>query len=257
MIFLIGSQKSGTTWLRDCFAHVCPVPRSQEWYFVEFYEQIARHIVQYGHLDQDQQAATRRRVIGAAWRELLDAVTPGAVFDKSAYPCTSAIGPLRNDLHPLAVRLAREIFPEARTIVIVRDPRAALNSAIHYVNHFRPGAGDGIDAAEFGATWRHQNTCWLADQPTVVLRYEDLKLDFAGSLARTFAALDLPHDRDTITRIEQAEFDIDRIRARQPEIYRRGIIDEYKDRLAPEILKRLETEAAPLMAQLGYTPAAG
>lgn len=257
MIFLIGSQKSGTTWLRDCFAHVCPVPKHQEWYFVEVYERLAEHIAKYGHLPEQQRAATCRRVVAAAWREMLDAVAPGAVFDKSAYPCAAAISPIRNDLHPLAVQLARDVFSEARIVVIVRDPRAVLNSAIHYVNHFKPGAGQDIDPAEFGATWQLQNSRWLDDGPSVVVRYEDLKTDFIGSLARVFAALGLAPTPEALEHIQRTEFNIEVVRPRQPEIYRRGVIDDYKTGLSPAAIHLLEAAAAPLMARLGYSPTGG
>ena len=41
--------------------------------------------------------------------------------DKSAYPCSDAIGDnVRENLHPFAVRIVKQHFPGARVVVIVR-----------------------------------------------------------------------------------------------------------------------------------------
>lgn len=251
MIFLIGSQKSGTTWLRDCFAHVCPVPK-REWYFVELYEKISQHIQKFGHLADSAREIACREVMAATWKSLLDSADPCAIFDKSAYPCTSSLMAIRNDLHPFAVRLAHEVFPTAKTIVIVRDPRAVLNSAVQYLNHFRSGWGDTIDPVEFGATWRIQNSQWLSDSPSVMVRYEELKADFIGTLSRVFSSCEIRCSAEIIEKIQAQETNIDAVRPRQPEIYRLGLVDDYKMRLSQEAITKLEDAASPLMTALGY-----
>lgn len=251
MIFLIGSQKSGTTWLRDCFAHVCPVPK-REWYFPEFYENISKHIDTFSHLPEPEKKTAVRDVVAVAWKELLEATAPNATFDKSAYPCTSTAMPVRHELYPFAVRLAREVFPKASTVVLVRDPRGVLNSTVHYLNHFRAGWGDEIDPAELGANWQTQNSQWLDDEPSVVVRYEDLKSNFIGTMSRILFACGIPHDLQLIERIRANEFNIDNVRHRQPEIYRVGDADSYKRELDPSKIQRVAEAAKGLMTRLGY-----
>lgn len=252
MIFLIGTQKSGTTWLRDCFAHVCSVPK-REWYFVALYEKVSTHVAEFGHLTEAERQTAVRSVMAAAWRSLLESTAPGAIFDKSAYPCTSTFMPVRNDIYSSAVALARDTFPKARIIVIVRDPRAVLNSTVHYLNHFRAGWGEMIDPTEFATNWKIQNTQWLRDEPSMVVRYEDLKADFVGTLSRIFAACELPISAPALEEIRRCEWNIDKTRTRQPEIYRTGLVDEYKQRLSLDTISKVESAAAELMARLMYT----
>ncbi|SKA26046.1 Sulfotransferase family protein [Enhydrobacter aerosaccus] len=254
MIFLIGTQKSGTTWLRNCFSHVCTVPLQQELYFVELYEHISQHIHTYGHLGEEETLEAIRRVSASSWRSLLDCVKPGTEFDKSAYPCATAHAPIRNDLHPYAVRRAKEVFPDARTVVIVRDPRAVYSSLVEYLNGFQSGWGQKIDPVEFGQTWQLQNTIWLNDRPSIYVRYEDLKKDFVNSLSRIFVACDLVYPQGTLAKITEEEYKIDVGRARQPEIYRLGRVDDFKVRVAPSVIKQIETAAENLMSFLGYRP---
>ncbi|KAF0097806.1 MAG: hypothetical protein FD144_4755 [Rhodospirillaceae bacterium] len=254
MRFAIGSQKSGTTWLRDCFGHVCTVPKRGEWYFTELYERITQHARLHNILPPERQKAIGERATAAAWKALLDEVEPGATFDKSAYPCWGAV---RNDLHPHAVRLAREVFPDACTVVIVRDPRAVFNSALHYFSTTDSEWAGKIDPADFAATWQTQNCQWIDDAPSVLVRYEDMKSNMHAALTDVFSACRLPCDHDGVARIVAVESDVAAARERAPEpeqrpIYRVGTTDDYLKHLSPETIKEIETAAAPLMARLGY-----
>lgn len=268
MLFLIGSQKSGTTWLRNCLSHVTPISLGQEWYLPELYEAVSGHINSFGRTLSDDE---RRNAVNAsvrdAWLNMIRAATPGAMADKSAYPClpTKKL-PVRNDLHPFAVRIAKNIFPEGKTLVIVRDPRAVYNSWRHYRQALRsrPRSRLGLvgawvsdwrqtaDAEVFARNWAIQNSRWIEDNPNFVVRYEDLKSDFETTLLRMFENIGMAVDPSVLARIYTEEYEIEKTRERQPEIYRKGVIDDWRNHLSAAESQMIELEAGDLMERLGY-----
>ena len=93
---------------------------------------------------------------------------------------------------PTAVNLRRafQIFPRARVLVLIRDPRSVVESGMkglgwsfeQALDNWARGAGE-IAAAEASADWK-------AAQGRIV-RYEDLVADTAGEVGRLLEFLDL------------------------------------------------------------------
>ena len=249
LIFVIGSQKSGTTWLRDCLSHRFQFPRWQEWYFPELVDSIQQHVHSYGQRMTKQELNERcRSTVRASWVSLLQE----ANADKSAYPCVDLYHQLRPGLYAQAVRLVRTYFPEAKVAVIVRDPRAVLNSLVHFLSSFRARWGKKINVAQFAATWAEQNRQWEQDQPDIFLRYEDLKSNFKHTVRATYQALGVELDDGEINQIHAAEFDVSKKRHVQPNLYRSGIIDEWRTRLSYRQMAIVEEVAGELMSTCGY-----
>lgn len=272
MLFLIGSQKSGTTWLRNCISHVVPISLNQEWYLPDLYDSFLGHIEKYGStLPPEDRDRALRESLRSAWTHLLDAATPGALADKSAYPCVPTRGhPVRNDLYPQAIRIYREVYPDCKIVLIVRDPRAVWNSWQHFRRALRtrPRRFETIklwmrrhepeyNPAVFAQNWQLQNQQWIDDQPDCVVRYEDLKSDFRATLAQMFSAVKIPVDQTQIDWIENCEFNIDKSRSRQPALYRKGQVDDWKQHLASRDVSLITQEACELMERLGYLKSEG
>lgn len=268
MIFLIGSQKSGTTWLRNCFAHKCKISLNSELYFPELLEQISLHIEKYAHSlsEQERQDAISRSAT-AAWQEVLSSVKAGATADKSAYPCLkSKSDKIRNDLHPFAVSLAKKYIANAKTVVIVRDPRAVLNSLLHFrralkakkrgpvsqIGFFARNAIQSQKIDDFAKNWEIQNSQWISDKPDAVIKYEDLKTDFSEQLGKAFSAAGISINTEEMKNIEGLEYDIDKNRHRQKALYRKGEIDDWKEHLSRSQISKIEDNANELMTELGY-----
>ena len=248
-LFLIGTQKSGTTWLRDCFAHRCCFCQWQEWYLPEFAAAIEQHIQTYSQgMSEGDLEGCARTTIQAGWQAMLGS----ANADKSAYPCVDNLGRLRPELHRRAVAYARRYFPGARVVVLVRDPRAVLNSLQHYL--LRQGWPTRIDVTTFAQQWVLQNRQWRDDKPDAWIRYEDLKRDFKRTLKHALCAADLPTSDPLISSVFQSEYDIRHHRARQPEIYRTGTIDEWRDNLSTRQLNTIHRIAGDFMQDCGYCP---
>ncbi|MEK7996805.1 MAG: sulfotransferase [Planctomycetota bacterium] len=244
MIFLIGSEKSGATWLQKCFSHLCMVAPDQNLHLLELYERLALHVKTYANLSDDRMPEVIRNLSAAAWRAILDGARPGIQLDMSIYPCTSTHAPLRNDLHPYAVRLMREMVPDAKFVVIVRDPRAAYCASVAYLNQFRPGWGKEIDPVEYASTWQHQNIIWLNDHPTTFVKFEDLKNEFVGTLSTVFSACGLSHSAEVLSAIVTHEYSFQSV----------GHPDDFMTHVKPSIVRKIEDTADNLMNFLGYQP---
>ena len=248
MIFLIGSEKSGAAWLQNCFSHACTVAPGQELHLLELHERLALHIRTYTRLGDDETLEAIRKVSAAAWRSMIDSAGTGTQLNMSTYACTSVHAPLRNDLHPFAIRITREIIPEARYVVIVRDPRAAYCDSVQYLNQLRAGWGDTIDPIEYASTWQHQNITWLNDRPTTFVKFEDLKSNFVDALSTIFSVCGIYHSAEVLSSIVAREYGFQSMAA----LDRPGHADDFRTQLRPSIVRKIEDTADNLMNFLGY-----
>jgi hypothetical protein len=246
--FIIGSQKSGTTWLRDCLNEFVPFCKP-EWYFPDLLAYTARHIERFGQAltPEDRKAAARE--IAAATFHALNGEFPG---QKSAFPCVPQLGTYSPDVHGAAVSLIREYFPGARIAVLIRDPRAVFNSLRHYLEHFREGWSRELDPGEFAHNWAQQNLQWVRDEPDVTVLYENLKGDFRATLGDALTRLGLDHTADELSAAENAVYSVSKLRPKQPEIYRTGTVDEWRSKLEPDIARTILDVAGPAMEKIGY-----
>jgi Sulfotransferase family len=249
IIHVVGSQKSGTTWLRDCLDVFRPFCKP-EWYFPELIEQVETWANTYGSSIPPEDRSRKVRAIAvSARRELLGACRG----EKSAYPCVSLFSTVRADLHPRAVSILKETFPNSKVAVIVRDPRAVYNSLCHYLDGFRPGSSSEINVERFAIEWARQNRRWASSDPSVVVLYEELKQNFTATLDEVLSKMDIPHDFDDLRRTRALVFSVDNLRPKQPEIYRTGTIDEWREKLGAEVVRQIVDGAGETMSFFGYS----
>jgi hypothetical protein len=96
---------------------------------------------------------------------------------------------------PWTLPLLGEAAPEARLLVILRDPvERFLSGLAHDARHGAAGGVDPLDAAFARGLYAAALEPWLADVPAervLVLQYERCRADAAGELARTYRFLGL------------------------------------------------------------------
>lgn len=246
--FVIGSQKSGTTWLRDCLNYFIPFVKS-EWYYVEIFQNIERHVDIYGQgLDSEKKEELINKLCLESWNILNEGI-PG---EKSAYPCTDLLNKYKEDLYPFVVEKIRSRIPNAKIILIVRDPRAVFNSLIHYVEYFRAGWSKELDERAFSENWAIQNSHWINDKPDSIVKYEELKKNFDFVLPRILNDIGIEFTEGDVEEAKFSVFDINKLRPKQPEIYRTGTIDEWRNKLSEETVSVISQHAGHLMNALGY-----
>lgn len=167
--------------------------------------------------------------------------------------------------HVLHVPLILRIFPAARFIHLIRDPRSIVAS-------LRASAsGWGAHWAESGAIagaerWRVQVAAGL-DIPSMTDRYEqiyyeDLRSATAENLLRLFQWLEIPADADMCADFtDQAS--IGALRAgtgaaaltptsNAKEFYRHGTATGWRSELRAVDIAAIESETGALMTRLGY-----
>lgn len=180
--------------------------------------------------------------------------------------------------------LPSRVAREKRLIVLARDPRDVVVSS--YYHKTERSKKTSIGMAEFvrHPRWGIEGLVrvlnrWrvrFADHPRCHwLRYEDLKRDAAGELARLFAAIEVPIGPEAIHgAVEFARFD--RMKAAEamgehgdmrlrpgdparPDSFkvRRGQVGGYRDELDPASIAWLDVAVARLDPAFGYGPSAG
>jgi hypothetical protein len=154
--------------------------------------------------------------------------------------------------------------PRARKIAIVRDGRDAAISALHYRALMKaqsaPWYGGESGYGELVSSWANRAgmAVDLARAGRIyLLRYEDLTVDFAGTLRQLLAWMEIDRSDAVIDAIEQASsFEAATGRRRGEEarhLMRKGAIREWVDALDDRAKDDAWQTAGSQLAALGYT----
>jgi len=160
-----------------------------------------------------------------------------------------------------------ELFPDARFIHVVRDPRdTAVSAWFHYerLGQLTDGQSMQDHAATFiDGPWKVAvGSVLLAERnmPGKVLhvRYEDLQQDTVEHVTRMATFLNVDCDCDTIERcVTSASFDTQSGgrapgEADQSSYYRKGVVGDWKNHLSPTEASCCCQSVLPLMQYFGY-----
>ena len=167
-------------------------------------------------------------------------------------------------LYVLSIPWLLEIFPDARFVHMVRDPRDVVCSVLS----MRFGADDPVVAA---MEWHHALGCWLMaerlipQENRIEIRYEDLCLSAEPTLLKlmTWLGCDatksnveelIRHGRDGVNASFQTVAELPHHqRLQQP--LNTGRIGRYRSELSPVDIARIEAVAQNAMLACGYQPA--
>ncbi len=188
--------------------------------------------------------ATRR-----AWCSLLHARKAGCVADKSAYPCFGSAGS-DDELFTVALHIKKLLFPDSIQIMIIRDPRDVLISSKYY---FRSGELNKSELVSTINSWAACNFCWIADEPSLVIRYEDLKLNFEQTVRTIFNTLDEPLRPELLQEIKSKYEQIDYSRQQDAHFFRSGTIGQWKQDQWRAQNDLVVQNAAHIMQLFGYS----
>lgn len=248
-IFLVGFPRSGTTLLDQALAALPGVVLMEEKTALdEVRAQLggpeAGAVARLMALGDERRLELRRSYRRIAERHLGAAIEGRRLIDKMP-------------LNLLNLWLIQGIFPDARIVVSLRDPRDVTLSCFTTLFRLRPGTANFPTLDQAALLYREVMGLWLRQRALMalnarVLRYEDLVGDFEGELRELLAFLALPWHDAILNYAEAAR--------RRPivtpsydqvvePLYRSSIgrWRHYADHLAPVL-----PELAPFVAAFGY-----
>ncbi len=156
--------------------------------------------------------------------------------------------------------LLENLFPDARFIGIIRDPRSVVISAWHFNIRIHPDFLERFQDSK--EKWiEYCANCWLKDNnnlinffkksPSKILlcRYEDLVLSPFEHYKRIFEFLNVSTEKNLIEEIiEKTSFN----KFKDGKFFRKGRVDSWEEELTPLEIKTVEKICGALMNLLGY-----
>lgn len=146
-----------------------------------------------------------------------------------------------------------------RLLHIVRDPRDVAVSIYHYFNSNVPTVRAALDGMVTGQGrhlsygWVDYVTRWM-EQGIPMVRYEDLKRDTTGELARLLDDAGINYDPALIkTAVNENKIAASRKRGlKKPEFYRKGVVGDWVNHLSIDDNRYALEHFGELMERLNY-----
>ncbi|MHC4208311.1 MAG: sulfotransferase [Planctomycetota bacterium] len=265
VFFVIGCQKSGTTWVQRLLDHHPSLCCGGEGHFSDVAGPLLEHaIAVYNEQDRTNLvleptallALVRSLTDGILGRYLARSDDPGAVAAVGDKTPEGAIG----------VPMLNALYPGARFIHIIRDGRDAAVSGWGQVR--RVGSADRFESfADYAVFFADRH--WvpyvsraraagarLGDRYLEV-RYEQLHADAARQARRLLLLLGVSATDDVVRScVQRASFRAISGREAGDEDLsshlRKGIVGDWKNHFDEATLSRFEAVAGPLLQELGY-----
>jgi hypothetical protein len=269
MIWIFGSGRSGSTWLRSMMGEMS---NHQVWeepmvgrLFGDFYARAPK--VNLRSADFIMGNSIRRGWI----RSIRNFVLDGARYSNPRLGVGDYLI-IKEPNGSIGAPLLMEALPESRMILLVRDPRDVVASVLDAARE-----GGWLYESRNGGASRKRRTADRSPRafvgerarvyrrgvhnaklaydahtgPKVLIRYEDLVADTLGTMRRIYAALGIGVDADELVRaVERHSWEnVPEEEKGKGKFYRRGEPGGWKEDLTPEQVKTVERITAPLLEE--------
>jgi hypothetical protein len=267
-VFVLGCAKSGTTWLADLLdAHPHVVVRGEGGFAWRLYPILAQAFQVFNEHQKKMQPIARLRDIDLllAARAIIDGQLTRYVAESKRDPFSIRIVGDKTPQHSVGIPLLNQLYPEARFVHLVRDPRDVATSAwFHFGRTESRTFEQYIDyfitqAWPINVQTARRDGAPLKDR-FFELRYEDLRAEPAGLLSRLLTFLQVDAD-DAVIRacVDKASFER-RSGGRRPgqkdndSFFRSGTTGDWRNHIPVELAEACCAKIAPLMKACGYDP---
>jgi hypothetical protein len=269
IVWIFGSGRSGSTWLRSMMGEM---GRHQVWE-----EPMIGQL--FGNFLRRAQGANLRRpdfVMADATREGWIRSIRNFALDGAKY-ARPRLGPnnylvVKEPNGSVGAPLLMEALPESRMILLLRDPRDVVSSTLdgarkgNWLYERKDEGGwkrdwePDKDPNAFTRRWanvymQHAGAAKRAfeahEGPKVMVRYEDMRSDTLNTLRRIYATLGIPYDEGELARsVEKHSWEnIPEKKKGGGKFYRKAKPGGWREDLTPRQIKAVERITAPVLEE--------
>src|SRR5215216_429126 len=266
MIWMFGSGRTGSSWLSTMMGDLESHARWNEPYVGELFG--SAYYIRAG----DRMRGRKDYALGDDYREawihsIRNFVLEGANARFSGLGENGYLA-IKEPNGSIGAPLLAEAFPESRMILLVRDPRDVVSSAMaaqrkgSWGEGWRAkGGGDSLadtDPDEFARQWANMYTVSLGNAreayelhkgPKAVVLYEDLRVDTLETMRRLYSTLEIPVGEQELARVVQrhAWENVPEDKKGPDKPHRKATPGGWKEDLTPEQARIVEELTVPIL----------
>src|ERR687897_110752 len=266
VIWMFGSGRTGSSWLSTMMGDLEGHARWNEPYVGELFG--SAYYIRAG----DRMRGRKDYALGDDYREawihsIRNFVLEGANARFSGLGENGYLA-IKEPNGSIGAPLLAEAFPESRMILLVRDPRDVVSSAMaaqrkgSWGEGWRvDGGGDSLadtDPDEFARQWANLYTVSLGNAakayeahkgPKAVVRYEDLRVDTLETMRRLYSTLDISVGEQELARVVQSHAweNVPENKKGPDKPHRKATPGSWKEDLTPEQARIVEELTVPIL----------
>lgn len=148
--------------------------------------------------------------------------------------------------HITQIKRILKLFPNAKIIHVIRDPRAVISSMLN--SHFFKFANNLDDAINKCISYYQFSLEFENYSNFYILKYEDLIKRPQDTLRKLFKFLNLK--TSNLDKIIKENKNVSKVKLK--DVFRKGKIDSYKKELSKKQIAQIEAETFDIMKKYGY-----
>jgi len=233
LVFIIGVPRSGTTWLWGLLTS-CPDIESLT---REDFDSANPSIVNKQRITSETGAFVRynNRTIRRVVRKKISLFPNKVIIEKTPS-------------HILHIRRIIKLFPTAKIIYIMRDPRAVISSMLH--SKFFHFANSVEEALTLYTTYINAAKPYLHYKNLYLVKYEDLIAQPRVTLQKILQFIGV---KATLQEVQQAIIEnYRRVKVNIKGVFRKGQVDSYKQDLTKDQIMQVETALSDIIQEYRY-----